>query len=114
MNVKLPKSFLSLPPREKQIIEEMKTKEVEDQVNKHYAELQKIWLQMACIVLNRNFGFGKKRLLIFLGVWREIYRLNKKLENKETQTAYLTAEINRIFGEGGYPYQYIDKLEEME
>lgn len=113
MKARLPKSFAQLPQREKDIINEVLTDEVQKRVDKQNAELQKIWLQFACIVLNRNFKFGKKRLLLFLGVWREMYRLNNNIQTKSEQTAYLTAEINKIFGQGGYPYQYIDKLEEM-
>lgn len=113
MEVRLPKSWHSLPQSEKDKINEAMTKEVVKQVCHEQAQLQKIWLQMACIVLNRNFGFGKKRLLIFLGVWREMYRINTKLGNEAEQTAYLTAELNRIFGKDGYPYEYIDKLEEL-
>ena len=114
MKVRVPKSFLNLPESEKEKINEVLTEEVQRQVDKNYAELQKIWLQLACIVLNRNFGFGKRRLLVFLGVWREMYRINNKLQGKTEQSAYIKAELNKIFGEGGYPYEYIDKLEEMQ
>lgn len=113
MKVRLPKSFLNLPPSEKDAINRAMTDKVVNQVVQEQAQLQKIWLKMACIVLNRNFGFGRKRLLIFLGVWREMYRINSKLGNEAEQTAYLTAELNKIFGEGGYPSEYIDKLEEV-
>lgn len=114
MKVRVPKSFLNLPESEKEKINEVLTEEVQSQVNKNFAELQKVWLQLACIVLNRNFGFGKRRLLLFLGAWREMYRINSKLVSNTTQSAYLKAELNKIFGEGGYPYEYIDKLEDVK
>lgn len=113
MKVRVPKSFLNLPESEKEKINEVLTEEIESRVNHNFAELQKIWLQFACIVLNRNFKFGKKRLLLFLGVWREMYRINNKIQGKKEQTAYLTAEMNKIFGEGGFPREYLDKLEEL-
>lgn len=113
MKVRMPKSFLNLPNSEKEKINDVLTEEVKNQVNQNFAELQKIWLQLACIVLNRNFGFGKKRLTLFLGVWREMYRINSKLKSEAEQSAYIKAELNKIFGEGGYPYEYIDKLEEL-
>ncbi len=113
MKVRMPKSFLSLPQREKDLINEVLTEEVQKQVDKNYAELQKLWLQFACIILNKSFGFGKERLLLFLGAWREMYRYNNKIPNKSEQTAFLTEELDRIFGVGGYPSKYIDKLEEM-
>jgi hypothetical protein len=113
MKARLPKSWDRLPQREKEIINQVMTEEVIRQVCHEQAELQKIWLQMACIVLHNNFGFGKKRCLLFLANWREMYRINTKLTSKEKQTDYLAREIEKIFGKGGYPKEYIDKLEEM-
>ena len=113
MKARLPKSFLSLPQSEKEKINEVLTEEVERNVNQHMAELQKIWLQFACIVLHKNFGFGKKRCLLFLANWREMYRLNSKLKNEAEQTEYLSGEIDKIF-KGAYPKEFIDKLEDIK
>lgn len=113
MKVRLPKSWDQLKKRDKEIINQVMTEEVVKHVVHEEAELQKIWLQFACIVLNKNFGFGRKRLLLFLGAWREMYRTNSKLDGREKQTEYLTAEIGRIFRKEGYPTEYIDKLEDL-
>ena len=113
MKVKMPRSFLSLPEREKRIINEEITKEVVKQVTHNEAEMQKIWLQLACIVLNRCFGFGKKRLLLFLANWKEMYRINGEIDGSAERDAYLKGKMTKIFGEGGYPYAYIDKLEDL-
>lgn len=113
MKARLPKSWDRLPQREKEIINQVMTDEVVKQVVHEQAELQKIWLQMACVVLHNNFGFGKDRCLLFLANWREMYRLNSKLEGREDQTEFLATEMEKIFGKGGYPKEYIDKLEEL-
>ena len=113
MKVRMPKSFTQLSKHDKGIINEVLTEEVENRTNQNMAELQKVWLQMACIVLNRCFGFGEKRLLLFLGTWREVYRLIAKLKTKEERDAYLSKEMSRLFRRGGYPYKYIDKLEDV-
>ena len=113
MKVRLPKSFNALPPREKEIINEVMTAEVVKQVCHEQAELQKIWLKMACIVLHNNFGFGKKRCLLFLANWREMYRQNSRIEGKAEQESFLAGEIDKIFGKSGYPTEYVDKLEEL-
>ena len=114
MKVRIPKSFTNLPPSERDIINAVMTEEVQKQVDHNMAELQKLWLQFACVVLNRNFGFGKRRALLFLANWREMYRINNRFKDKAEQTEYLNAEMNRIFGEGGYPKEYIDKLEDLK
>lgn len=114
MKVKLPKSFHNLPQSEKDSINRAMTEEVQNQVDKHMNKLQKFWLQFACIVLHRNFGFGKQRCLLFLANWREMYRINNRLKDEAEQTEFLAAEMDRIFGKDGYPAKYIDKLEEME
>ena len=113
MKVRLPKSYDRLSKRDREKINLVMTDKVLNQVIHEEAELQKIWLQFACIILNKYFGFGRKRLLIFLGNWREMYRINSKIDGKDAQTEYLTAEMRRIFGKEGYPYNYIDKLEDI-
>ena len=113
MKVRIPKSFSQLPQHEKEKINQIMAEEVIKQVLHSEAELQKIWLQYACIVLHDSFGFGSKRLLAFLGNWRAMYRTNSKLDGEGKQTEYLKAEMARIFGKDGYPYAFIDKLENM-
>lgn len=110
MKVRMPKSWDRLPPSEKKIIAQVK----EDEINANFAKLQKNWLMLSCIVLHNNFGFGRKRLLLYLANWREVYRINSKLGSDEEQQAWLRGEMDKIFGKGNYPYEYIDKLEEME
>lgn len=114
MKARIPKSFTALPQHEKDIINRVMTEEVEKQTNKNMAKLQKIWLQFACSVLHRNFGFGKMRCLLFLASWREMYRINNKMENETEQTEFLQEEMDKIFGKNGYPTEYIEKLEEMQ
>lgn len=113
MKARVPVSFNNLPKREKEIIHEILTQEIVKQVCHEQAELQKIWLQFACIVLHKNFGFGKKRCLLFLANWREMYRLNSHIEGKEEQTDFLATEMEKIFRKEGFPKEFIDKLEDI-
>lgn len=109
MKVRLPKSWDRLPQSEKETIAAVK----EQEINQYFAKLQKNWLRLSCIVLHNNFGFGKDRCMLYLANWKEMYRLNAKLGSDAEQQAWLEAEMDKIFGEGNYPYEYIDKLEEM-
>lgn len=114
MKVRLPKSYNDISKHDKEIINQVMTEEVQKQVNHNMAELQKLWLQFACIVLHRNFEFDKEHCLLFLANWREVYRHNNKLKDKQEQTDYLTEEMNKIFGVGGYPKEYVERLEDMK
>jgi hypothetical protein len=113
MKVRLPKSWDRLPQSEKDVINRVMTDEVVKQVCHEQAELQKRWLQFACIVLHKNFGFGKDRCLLFLANWREMYRINSTIGSEAEQLEYLSSEMEKIFGKDGYPKEYIDRLEEI-
>jgi len=113
MKVKIPRSFESLPPSEKDKINEVLTEEVEKRVNADFCRLQRVWLKFACIVLHKCFGFGRRRAMLFLANWREIYRYNATLKTPDAQAVWLDQEMNKIFGKEGYPESYVDKLEEI-
>lgn len=113
MKVKMPRSFESLPQSEKDKINEVLTEEVEKRVDADFCRLQRTWLKFACIVLNKCFGFGKKRAMLFLANWREMYRLNTTMKTEAEQTSYLEREMSRIFRKEGYPESFVDKLEEI-
>ena len=112
MDVRKRKSFANLPQHEKDLINQAMTEEVEKQINHNMAELQKVWLQYACIILNKYFGFGEKRCMLFISNWRDIYKMNAKITCKEDQTEYIKSELDKIF-HGDYPTLFIDKMEEI-
>ena len=113
MKVKLPKSWFDLPQSEKDKINEAMTEEVQRNIDKDFCKLQRTWLKLACIILNKYFGFGKRRALLFLANWREIYRYNASIKTPEAQAVWLDEEMSRIFGKEGYPESYVDKLERI-
>ena len=110
---KLPKSYMRLPEYEKQAINKAMQELYDEALDREEIELQKIWIQLACIVLNESFNFTESELTIFLGNWKRAYRKNAKCKTKAEQEAFLKAEMDRIFGENKYPYEWVDKLEEI-
>lgn len=113
MKARLPKSYKDLPQSEKDTINRVMTAKVQEEVDRYFVKLQKIWLQMACIVLSKNFDFDSEKCLLFLANWREMYRVNNSLKTEAEQTEYITAELDKVFGKGGYPTEFIAKLEEL-
>ena len=109
MKARLPKSWDRLPPSEKLAIAQVK----EQEINHYFAKLQKNWLMLSCIVDHDYCGRSAEECLLYLANFREVYRLNAKLGSDEKQQEWLHGKMDEIFGEGNYPYEYIDKLEEM-
>lgn len=106
------KLYMQLAPSEQEKIKALYTKDVVNENNKYLAQVQKNMLMLQCIAMDRA-GFTVEQCLLVLANMREVYRLNSKILTEDEQKAWLDAEMDRIFGEGNYPYQYIDKLEEM-
>ena len=109
MKARMPKSWHDLPPSEKETIARVK----EQEINEHFAKLQKNWLMLSCIVMGEYMGKPKEECLLYLANFKEVYRLNSKFKSDAEQGEWLNAKMTEIFGEGGYPYRYIDKLEDM-
>lgn len=113
MKTIMPKPFERLSHGDKQAIYRAVSRLANEQIDKEEAEMQKIWLQMACIVLHNGFGFGKSRLLQFIGNWKRMYRVNAKLGSYKEQQKYLRDEMDKIFGVNGYPEEFVNSLEEI-
>lgn len=112
MKVRMPKSFATLPQSEKDMINNLMTEQVLKEVNHNMAELQKVWLQYACIILNKNFGLDENACILFISNWHNIYKINAKFTTKEEQTAFIKCQLDEIFIHG-YPQQFIDKMEDI-
>ena len=109
MKVRLPKSWDRLPESEKEIIAKVK----EEEINSHFAELQKNWLMMSCIVLNKFMGKDLDDCLFYLANFKSVYRLNAQKQTREEQQEWLKAQMDDIFGVDKFPYKYLDSLEDM-
>lgn len=112
MKCNLPRSFLRLPPAEKDAITEVLNEQLNTAISKGEAELQEIWIKLACILLHDTFGFGEERLNRFIAAWNKVYRRNERLQTKSEQTAWLDAEMQKCFPKFGFPQHRIDKLKE--
>lgn len=113
MKARLPKSYMNLPQSEKDAIQQLYQENLEREVNRYFAKLQKNWLMMSCIVMADFMGKSADECLLYLANFKEVYRINSKIKGDEEQQAWLSGKMEEIFGVGGYPTQYIDKLEEM-
>ncbi len=112
MKCNLPRSYLNLPPAEKDVITDLFNEELNAAISKEEAELQEIWIKLACINLHETFGFGEDRLNRFIAAWNKTYRRNERTGSTSAQTAWLDAEMAKCFPKFGFPQHRIDKLKE--
>lgn len=112
MKCNLPRSFHQLPKAEKDAIQEALNEQLSHLVDKEEAEVQEIWIKLACINLHDNFGFDEVQLMQFVAMWNRIYSRNEKIQTKSEQTAWLDAEMAKCFPKFGFPQNRIDKLKE--
>ena len=112
MKCNLPKSWDQLPPREKELINKTMTEWAYDIVEKEQANLQEIWIKLACILLHDFHGFDEDELLKFIAAWKRIYRRNDRTGDKETHDAWLEEEMQKCFPSCGFPQIRIDELKE--
>ena len=85
----------------------------EQEIDAHFAKLQKNWLMLSCIVLSTYMGKSAEECLLYLANFKEVYRINAKKKDDAEQQAWLNGKMDEIFGVGNYPYKYIDKLEDI-
>lgn len=112
MKANMPRSWWNLPVSERESLKKVLSDQVYEIVNKEEAELQEVWIKLACILLHETFGFGETRLLRFIARWDRVYRKNARNIDKADQTAWLEAEMRKCFPRGGFPQERIDHLKE--
>jgi hypothetical protein len=83
---------------------------INQQVDKEEAEMQKTWILYGAVALAQN-GASKDDILTWIGSWKRIYRANGRMKTKEEQEAFVSEHLASIFGEDGYPFEFVDSLE---
>ena len=109
----LPKSWYTLPKKEQNAIKKACEELVNQTIDHEEAELQKIWLQLACLVLHKytKDPWGKMRCMVFLRGWKKVYVQISKFSTNAERDEWLGKEMAAIFGPGGYPSEWVDSLE---
>lgn len=119
-----PKEWERLPDRDKHIIiQYLKEKVMEEleqtlipelllaNLNHEGAELQKVWLKVMCIVMHEEHHHGEMRNRQTLRGWKRVYAKIERMKSKEERDEWLDAKIKKIFRKGGYPKEWVDRLE---
>ena len=66
--------------------------------------------EMVCLVLHDAFGFGEKRLTMFLGNHKRLFFRQQKMVASGTQIQYINERMNQIFRKSGFPQEFFDQM----
>lgn len=108
MNAIMPKCYNQLSPSEKQRIENA----IFDRLDNELCEAQFVWLKMACCILH-DMGLYKDDIMMFIGSWKHMYRCNSRCQHKSDQEALLAPRLTEIFGEDGFPEEFMQSFREI-
>ena len=118
MKARVPKAYQSLSPRQKEqlkdYIVEVATEAAKKQEEQDCRVILDLYMKMVCCVLHDAFGFGEKRLTMFIGNHKMLFRTQNRLVEKGEQLEYLNRRMGEIF-KNGFPQKFVDGMfEEIE
>ena len=89
MKANIPKSWNSLPKKEKEAISDWLQKITKEQCEKDMRIVLDRYIKMVCLTLHDAFGFGEKRLMMFLGNHKRLFHRQHKMVKDGSQIEYL-------------------------
>ena len=110
MNAKIPRAWHSLPKSEKQMIADYLKEIWDKQAEKDMRIILDLYIKMVCLTLHDAFGFGEKRLLMFLGNHKRLFHRQSKMVKDGSQIEYLDRRMAEIFKKDGFPQGFFDKM----
>ena len=114
MKVKIPKSYKQLSHTDQQDLkkftQEVALEAAEMMLEKDSRVMLDIYMKMACLVLHDAFGFGEKRLRMYIGNHKRLFERQVKLVHRGEQLQYLNKRMEEIFKKDGFPQNFVDDL----
>lgn len=114
MKVRVPKAYNQLSHNEreklKKFTQEVALEAAEMMDERNCRIILEIYIKMVCVVLHDAFGFGEKRLRMFIGNHKRLFERQSKLVAKGNQLEYLNERMAGIFRKDGFPQKFIDDM----
>jgi hypothetical protein len=108
MNAILGKEFEQLSKR----AQERLLQRMYDKLDEELCDAQFIWIKMGCCILH-DMGKTESEITQWIGGWKRLYRANSRFATKAEQDAFLDPKMAEIFGEGGFPYEFMHSLRDI-
>lgn len=65
------------------------------------------WIRMGIHAMSQNAKITKEDMLAWLAAFKLMYRQNSRFTTQSQLDEYLTKSMDEIFGEGGFPDEYM-------
>lgn len=110
MKANTPRSWQSLPSAQRKKIEDHAREVARECVARDERIMLDLYIKMVCVTLHDAFGFGEKRLNMFLGNHRRLFKSQRKMVRNDTQIEYLNRRMAEIFKKDGFPQKFFDDM----
>lgn len=114
MKARIPKTWQSLNRKQRDAITEharqVGFEAAKEQSNKDARIILDLYIKMVCVVLHDAFGFGEKRLNMFLANHRRLFSRQMKMVKDGSQIEYLNRRMSEIFRKDGFPQGFFDEM----
>ncbi len=111
---RIPTEYKNLPSKQKEKLraycEDVAMEAAKEQLYEDMKPVLESYIKMVCIVLHDAFGFGEKRLRMFIGNHRRLFAKQYKLVANGEQLPYLNKRMEEIFHKDGFPQDFLDDL----
>ena len=110
MKAKIPRAWQNLPPAQRTRIEEFCRQVAMETIEQDGRVMLDLYIKMVCVTLHDAFGFGEKRLIMFLGNHRRLFIKQQKMVADGSQIEYLDRRMAEIFRKDGFPQEFFDDM----
>ena len=109
MKANVQKTIEQLKPSEKKRLDEMFFERLDDEL----VVAQFNWIRMAICCMANNPKFTTDDMLCWLGAFKRMYQLNSRFKTQEELNGYLKKRMDEIFGEVGFPEEFMQSFKEI-
>ncbi len=114
MKVRIPRAWESLPASQRERLEDycksVALEAAQKTTEKDSRIILDIYTKMVCLILHDVFGFGEKRLTLFLGNHKRLFDDQRHKVQNGTQLEFLDKRMAQIFKKEGFPQWFMDGM----
>lgn len=114
MKARVPKSYKQLSHTDQQDLkkftQDVALEAAEAMLERNSRIMLEIYMKMVCVMLHDAYGYGEKRLRVFLAGHKRVFERHFRLVERGEQLQYLNKRMDEIFKKDGFPQNFVDDL----